>query len=212
MIGIERQLGEMEMTPEGESISSIGVILIVVAGKTLDGESPMVSTLIELQGKPETGKTAGQISFPAETRKVGESERSTLIGALAELTDSDSVVERLLVVPEMFYARGVVSIRGRSIDVAFMVYDGPIDEEMQPIDPTETRSNGWLPLKDIQLMNGEVRGIAHDSIHFATTWGILGLIQQHRAEMVPLTDFLEPDFSLREFIQRRDPQADIPLS
>lgn len=206
-------LSEQVLTPESDRRTSIGVVLVVVAASESSNEGPLVWTVLEQQGKEETDKIAGQISLPAETRKVGEQEVGTVLGALGELTDSDEVIRHLYVDPKAFYAKEPVLVKGKPVDVAFIIYDGPLGESMQPVDPSETTPNGWMSTGEIKRLNGELRPAARDSIDFAAANGILdSLVRTPRDDLIPLSSLVQPDFSIRTFLEQRETQQDISLT
>lgn len=204
---------ESQAVPEADRRESIGVVLVVVASSSKGKDAnPLVWTILEKTGKAQTDKTAGQISLPAETRKVGEQEMATVLGALGELTGSDDVVNDLYLNPETFYAQSPILVKGRPVDVAFLVYDGPTVADFKPVDQAETKAYGWMPIQAIHRLNGEVRPLVHDSIGFAVSNNVFFQLAQNRSGLVPLSSFLQPDFSIRDFIAQREQQPDIPLT
>jgi len=208
-IETERRSREKVVVPEVEPRESIGVVLIVVAPSE-SNEGPLVWTILEQENKEETDKFAGQISLPAETRKVGEQEVDTVLGALAEFTDSDETLRYLRFNPDAFYAKEPIRVKGKPVDVAFLVYDGPT-LPMQSVDPSETIANGWMSTRAIQRYNGEVRNLAHDSIGFAFANDVFRSLVADKEGLVPLASILEPDFSIKPFIERRETLPDVPL-
>jgi hypothetical protein len=202
----------LDQAIEQERIESIGVVLVVLAGETLDSGDPMIRTVKELQGKTQTERKPGQISFPAETRKEEEKEMGNLLGAVAELTDSDEAVSRLRLDPTSFYARGAIQVGGKPADVVFMVYDGPLTDPLQPIDQAETQANGWMGVTEITHMNGQARPLVHDVLRFARAHGVIEQIAGNKDGMVPFGELLDEGFSLQEFIQARNTSDDIQLN
>lgn len=214
MISHEILLGVKEgiVASEVDRRTSIGVVLVIVAASESSNEGPLVWTVLEQQGKEETDKIAGQISLPAETRKVGEGEVGTLLAALGEMTDSDDTLGHFFVDPDAFYAQAPILVKGKPADVAFLVYDGPLGENMQSVDVSETVANGWMHTQEIQRLNGELRPAARDSIEFVVTKGVLdSLAGRQRENLIPLSILLEPGFSIKSFIEQRETKPDISL-
>ncbi len=195
---------------ERKNSQSKGVILIILASESLrDQEGPLVWTIIENKQKDTTERQIGQISTPAETKKEGESEMETILGAIAEITDSDETLDRLQLVRGGYF-EGAVDVRGNRADVAVLLYDGPTDLQMQPIDRTETSPNGWMRLKEAQMLNGEVRPLAHDAFRITSEIDLASVASEENK--VPLREVLPEDFSLQAFIEKREQNPDIPLA
>src|SRR5688572_30041437 len=119
--------------PEEERSQSIGAVVFVVSSSTDEDGGPRVLTVRERMAKAETGRIPGQLSLPCETRKVGEEDLENVLGALAEVTDSDEALRHLRVVPGAYYRRGAISVGGRPADVAFLIYEGPEESLGQPL-------------------------------------------------------------------------------
>lgn len=191
---------------------NLGVVLVILDGKSLDDGDPRIWTINELSPKPETERIPGQHSLPAETRKEDEGEISTVFGGIAEFTDSDEVLGQLRIHPDRFYVRSAFGLRGYNVDMAFAVYEGPPDSKIVPIDKSEVEPNGWMRVSDASMLNGEMRSLAHDSIKFVIENGIIERLALERDSMVPITSLVGEGFSLHEFIRQRDTQEDIVLN
>ena len=190
--------------PEAARQQSVGMVLVVLAGDTLDSEDPKVALIRELQSKPITERQAGQFSLPAETRKHGENEMENLLGAVAELTGSDDALGQLNVIPQMFIATGFIRVAGKPADVAFMIYDGSTTQQLTPLNTSEVENGGWGSIRKLQRMNGEVRSLSHDTLEEVVSRRILESIRANRHLAVPLSDYLERDFSIAGFIKTRE--------
>lgn len=154
--GLERRplvLKEIEEKP-----ASAGVAVVIVGlDQSRNGENqsdPLIWTIIELVSKPDTEKSAGQISIPAETRKNGESIDDNVIGALAEFCDdtlfSPYVKKHLVKMEGKWYREKVISVGGSHADVAVLIYDGALDFPLKPANPNEVSPNGWIKKSDLQ--------------------------------------------------------------
>ena len=206
---------EQEHSPlnEVERPGSVGVALVIVAiGSYGSGDGPLVWTIAEKTTKPETEKYEGQISLPAETKKTGEKLLENLVGALAEFTDSDEAIQDLFILPETFISQQPALVRGMQVDIAFLLYRGPTQVTHIPLDTPEIEAHGWMPAREIAKLNGEVRGLAHDSLTLALSTGVLETLAREQERAIPLRGLLHPDFSIRRFIQERDKRPDISLS
>jgi len=188
-----------------------GVVLLIVDRSSLDSGNPRIWTINELSSKPETQKTAGEVSFPAETKKEDEDEIDTLLGGLAEFTDSEDIIEQLRVNPERFYAKSAIRVNGFAIDVAIISYEGLSDSLIEPTDRKEVAPNGWMRTSELQLLNGSARSIVNDSISFALEHGIFEAIAVGQDRTVPLTALKDRYSSLGEFLDERDTKDDISL-
>lgn len=207
----KRQSVEGVVEREGAS-KNLGVVLVILDGASLDDGDPRIWTINELTPKPATERIPGQHSLPAETRKEDEDEISTVFGGIAEFTDSDEVLGHLRINPDRFYVKSAFGLRGYDVDMVFVVYEGPPDSEIVPIDKSEVEPNGWMRVSDASMLNGEMRSLAHDSIKFTLDNGIIERLVSERSSMVPITSLVEGDFSLHEFIRQRDTQEDIALN
>lgn len=135
-----------------EKPSSLGVaVLIVGLDPRRNGENasdPLIWTITELKSKPETGKLAGEISIPAETRKNGESKESSVLGALAEFCDdtvfSSYVKRHLIKMDDKWYREKGIMVGAGPADVAVLIYDGALDFPFKPTYPEEVKPNGWV--------------------------------------------------------------------
>ena len=190
---------------------TLGVVLIIIERNSIDSGDPRIWTVTELVAKPETDRIPGQIAIPAETRKRGEAKESTVLGGLAEFTDSDDIVNRLKILPEKFYVKSAIQLNGFNVDMAYVIYDGPANEEIKPTDISEVEPNGWVSLSDAAFLNGEMRSFAHSTIEFTQTQKIIEQIAAETECLVPLTSIYEGDFCLKEFLKARDAKNDIPL-
>ena len=189
----------------------IGVVLLIVDKSSLVSGNPRIWTITELESKPETNKNAGEISFPAETKKPDEEEIDTVLGGLAEFTNSDEIVGQLSVNPERFYAKSAIDVNGYAIDVAVISYEGSCDALIKPVDIKEVEPNGWMGTNELQLLNGSARSIVSDSISFVLEHGIFETLAAEQDKTVPLTALKQRYNSLQEFLEMRDAKEDIPL-
>lgn len=196
--GLDLNQEEGEKSPKGKGV----VLLIVDAGSLRDG-NPRLYTVNELFTSSQTDKLAGQVSFPAETKKAGEKEAETVFGGLAEFTDSETIVRYLRINPERFYAKSAIRVNDYMIDLAVILYDGPTDVMINPTDRHEVEPNGWMEVSKLRLLNGEARSIVGNSIDFALRHGIFENYLENKDSTVPLTGLIEGYSSFEEVLRKR---------
>lgn len=151
---------------------SIGVALVIVGiDPSRNGENssdPKIWTLLEKKSKAETEKTAGQISFPGETKKSGEKLNSNIIGALAEFSRNDFVIKNNLFFVPQSYHEGVVAIRNNPVDLVVLFYNGGLDRSFKPVDQEDVAAHRWMTVKEINELMKEnpekVRKFARDIV------------------------------------------------
>lgn len=138
---------------ETERIQSIGVAFALVGiDPSRNGENaldPKIRLVLERKTKPETEKTAGQISCPGETQKIGENLASNILGAVAEVTDNDFLIRNNLFFMPSSYIPGKVSIKGNPVDLFVAVYEGSLAVPFQPVDQNDVMSYGWMTVNEI---------------------------------------------------------------
>jgi hypothetical protein len=188
-----------------------GVALLIVDSSSLGSGNPRIWTINELTSKAETHKVAGEVSFPAETKKEDEDEVDTVLGGLAEFTDSDEIVGQLRINPKRFYAKSAIKVNGFAIDLAVISYEGSPDALIEPTDRNEVAPNGWMETSELQLLNGSARSIVSDSINFALEHGMLEALAAEQDKTVPLTALKDQYSSLKAFLDDRDTKEDVPL-
>lgn len=154
---VRHGMGEGFSFKEPEVKSSVGVaVLIVGYDPSRNGENesdPLLWTVTELIGKPETSKFAGQISTPSETRKKGENEENNLFGALTEFCDdtvfSSYLKHHVIKVDGHWYRGKGAIVNDRLVDVAVLIYDGALDFPFKPVCPEEVKPNGWVKKSEL---------------------------------------------------------------
>lgn len=199
---------------EAERISRVGVALLIVSiiGSRDD---PLIATVAETEAKEKTEKKVGQLSIPAETRKMGEEEKDNIIGALLEFCDDASFSyfrEHLHFANDSYYM-GALSVGNLDVDLAILIYDGSLEIEFNPI-AQDVKANGWIRRSQIEAQDtGSVRSmlvnaLALDRVH--------GLVQKTIAafESGPdsrrsVSSFLGQDFSLSNFHREREKKRDV---
>ena len=203
---------------ELERQPSVGVLALIVGlDPERDGDNvsdPLIWTLTELQGKPETGKRAGQTSVPAETRTLWENRRSNVLGALAEFTNDRTLptVARHLYEVESTYRDGRIAIGQSAADLAVFIYDGPLNIPFQPVCSSEVSPIGWV--RRSQLRQHEaLRGVLSQA---------LDMDQRESVIRQALEDFYagrgkkrvipEQLVSMDDFIARRETSPDVPIA
>ncbi len=206
---------------EVERAASIGVALVIVGiDPSRNGENasdPKIWTVKERKTKPETEKTAGQISFPGETKKTGEDLWPNVVGALAEFSDRDSALNSLFVMPNSHYSN-VISIRGNPVDLIVSVYSGSLDDRhFQPVDKEDVAGHRWMTIREInEIIKTDpetIRKFARDIVSMETSHNqIQRVVEEFMHEPVkrlPVSSFLPKGFSsMAKFHEDREKQVD----
>lgn len=197
---------------------NLGIILVVVALKKNGSPDPIpfVWTTVERASKPETGKEAGQISLPAETRKQDEGMSSTLLGAIAEFTDNDDVVMNLKVPRNFHYMKNATSFGNHTADVAVLIFDGFQNQDFQAVDQKETAPNGWRSFEQLRLEDPvRLRWTISQVLELENqTRAISTAVQNYRAFGGVALESVAPEvgiagFSIRNFNALREESRDI---
>jgi hypothetical protein len=216
--GIITALDSQPKAQELERVRSAGIALLIVGfNPRLNGDNardPLIWTIVEREGKTDTGKRAGDISVPAETRKIGEDRSSNVLGALAEFCDDGSfpyVRRHLLLAPGVFNERGI-KVGSIEVDMSVLVYDGSLDYSFTPLNSSEVSPNGWLNRSQIERMQG-VRSVLGQAIAIDRAEGLSA--QALEAYYINRS-LLKPAFpinfrSMGDFYRRREMFEDVPL-
>lgn len=192
-----------------EEAQDIGLIMLLVASESLkDERGPLVWTIVENVQKDATDRLPGQISVPAETRKEGEKRLDTLLGAIAEVTDHDEDLDYFQILQNGFFP-GAVLVKGKPASVAILLYDGPLDVDMHPVDSGETTPKGWMRLGEVARLNGEVRPLAHDAFSLSRDMDLDSLTSPENR--YALRKLLGPGFSISTFVEERERHQDVVL-
>ena len=200
---------------------SFGVALVIVGiDPSRNGENATqlrVWTIKEKRNKPPTGKFAGQISLPGETRKIaGESLESNVAGALAEFTDDNfTIMNNLFFIPDFSRIQEKLLVNKNPFDVFVMIYEGPFDRPIEPVDRDEVSANGWMTMEAIQKVDQTmVRGFVWDIILLEKSEGIISRAVNeyfhNPTKRVPLSTILPQDFfSIEKFYEQREALQDV---
>ena len=205
-------------TKEGEIPQSIGIaVLVVGVDKTRNGDNsndPLIWTIKELEAKTETGKKPGEISIPAETRKVGETRKDNVLGALAEFCDDTSLdyIRQHLFLAQGVFGEKVINVNGNSVDLTVLVYDGDLSLPLSPLNSSEVSPNGWMHKSEIQDSEG-VRSVLRQAIeqdtYHSLSANVLNIYSNKRGELSPVID--DNFTTISEFYRRRETLPDMPL-
>lgn len=203
---------------ERESARSAGIALLIVGvGKAKNGDNqtdPLYWTVRELEDKPSTSKYAGDISIPAETRKIGETRASNVLGALAEFCDDGVLAcarEHLFLIDGVFKEKGIW-VNGNPVDISVLIYDGDVTLDFIPHDNAEVNPNGWLHRSEI-LEKDRVRTVLFQAISVDVNEGLsLRALETYYNNPQLLKPVFPADFnSMEDFYRERELLMDVPL-
>jgi hypothetical protein len=210
----------MRQTVELEKRPSIGTILaIVVIDPSKNGENannPMFWTILEKKPKSATERLIGQISFPADTRKIGEDARSNMLGSLPEFSESNELIRRLIFMPSS-HIEGKISVKNSPVDLEVLLVDGFPDSPIVPLDADEVSANGWMSMRDLEKMQEEnpssLRSFVGQIVDLEKSEKIVHKVVEeyflHPEKRVPLSAILPHDTSLVEFYNHREELSDV---
>jgi len=202
----QAEIDPMATIPEPDYDQGMGIVLMVLAIDPKTNQ-PLVWTQIENATKASTNKKAGQISLPSETRRIGEDQVATILGAVGEFTKDDEDLDRLSLIGVTRIPLDSIAYGGKPADLAVMLYDGPLDSNHSPVDETETTPHGWMRPEDIQMQNGAVRELTHISLQFAleqrTIEEALEMIDLTGGGM-PLKSIIGEDIHIVDFVHSRE--------
>lgn len=205
------------VSQEVESRQSIGVALLIVGiDPRRNGDNtadPLIWTITELQAKAKTEKKAGEISIPAETRKVGEHRLANILGALAEFCDDSSIPQledHFFIVDGLYREKGI-TIKSNPADLAVLVYNGSLDIVLTPESATEVRANGWINRSKVRGMDG-VRSVLTQAVELDALEGLTGRAIEAYYSESEMTRIFFPGFSMKDFYEKREALPDVPIN
>lgn len=217
---LEREvLSPVGIGVETERKSSIGVALvIVVIDPSRNGENvtqPRLWTIREKRSKPATGRIAGQISLPGETRKTGSTIEDAVIGGLAgEFSGDEDLIGRLSKTPSWFVP-GRIRVEGNPFDLAIVIFRQEPGQEIKPLDNDEVAPNSWMTMEEIQKIDPHqdpriVREFVHQVIHLERSEGLItrAILEHERGLRDPLSSILPEGFNSKEFFSKRETVPD----
>lgn len=225
MVARQETLRQFELTKPLEidgNPSSIGVALAIVGvDPSRNGENvtyPKLWTVKELKTKPATQKRAGQLSFPAETRKktsLGqESLTVNMIAALVEeFSDDEKIIKNnLSLMRGQSVVTDTISVQNKPLDLVVLVYEGPMDRRIQPADREDVEAHGWISIKDLQRLNpDDLRNFVSQALRAEKSGHVISKVIKGYMHTpfarIPVATFLPKDFSIAGFREQRERQG-----
>lgn len=207
---------EIKENPLSNGIA-LGVVGIDPSRNGENATQPELWTIKEKKSKPSTGKIAGQISLPGETRKIGgEPIRDLIGGALAELTDNNFIIaNNLFFMSDSSHVQGKLFVNGNPFDIVVLMYEGPLDRSFSPFDKEEVSENGWMTMEEIKKVNQSmVRGFVWDFLSLEQSEGFIQRTVSDYLhspmKRIPLSRILPSNFSsIERFYKQREKLEDI---
>ena len=205
-------------SPDVDRNRSVAITLLVVgldSRRNGDNQNdPLLWTIKELKDKQNSHKKAGEISIPAETRKIGEDRSSNLLGALSEFCNDDNLFyarKHLFVIDGLFIERGV-NIKGNLVDVSVLLYDGSLDYPFVPLNNGEVEANSWLRRDQIQGAEG-IRSVLSRAVELDIAAGLSSrAIELYYTQPTMMKPAFPINFkSMGQFCVSRELFPDIPL-
>ena len=114
---------------------SLGVALVIIGiDPSRNGENatqPQFWTIIEKKSKPATGRIAGQISFPGESRKLGKNMLDTIAGGLeGEFSNDWSLIESHVFYTPSWFTANKIQVENKPFDLAIFIFTGYLDQKI----------------------------------------------------------------------------------
>lgn len=208
-----KQIVELEKKP------SIGTILAIVGidpsknGKNID--NPLLWTTTEKESKEITNKFEGQISFPADTRKIGEDIMRNTIGSLAEFSDNERLIrEALSLMPSSFIEKAI-SVKGNLVDLVVVIFDESLTYPIVPLDLNEVGPNGWMSVDRLKKENpSHLRSFVKEIISMedevdSPIKRVIADYFEFKQTRIPLSSILPSGFSMIDFYNKRERLPDV---
>ncbi len=201
---------------EGKGALGIGVAIVRI-DPSKNGENitnPTLWTNRELKPKAETGRVAGQITIPSDTRKIGEGGFSNVLGTLAEFSDDDLLIRDICFMRGFSYFKNRIWVKGNPFDFAVLVVDKPITDPIVPVDVDEVVPNGWMSLEDLRIRDPNmVRSFVGQVVGSAGSRSVISDVVESYfnfpEKRIPLLRLLPPDFSITSFFNKRERLPDV---
>lgn len=204
--------------------ASIGVVVgIIGVDPSRNGENlrqPKIWTVRELKSKPATEKIAGQLSFPAETRKQEERGKeylvNNMIGALVDefSDDADLIKDSIFLVDGVSLITNTISVRSGPLDLMLLIYAGPFDRRIEPTDREDIAVNGWMSLDE--LASKPSRNFVSQTLEKERSSRIISrtiaAFNHFPLKRVPIGAYLSEDFSIAGFRAKREQGHDVVVS
>ena len=201
--------------------ASIGVVVgIVGVDPSRNGQNlkqPKMWTVRELKSKPATDKIAGQLSFPAETRKKEEQGKDypvqNMIGALVDefSDDADLIKNSIFLVDGLSVVTNTLSVRNGPLDLMLLIYAGSFERRIEPADTGDVAVNGWISLEE--LASKPSRNFISQALEKERSAGIISrtieTFIRSPLRRVPIGAYLPSDFSISGFRARREQGSDV---
>lgn len=203
---------------ETERKPSIGTILAIVGiDPNRNGENasdPLLWTTIERKPKLATDRIQGQISFPADTRKVGEGVMGNVVGSLAEFSNNERLIREALSLMPSSLAERRVFVRGNPADLIVIIFDQSLTHPIVPFDVDEVDGNGWMSIRQLRGEDpSHLRSFVRDIVKMEEDDGLINRVvtdffrsQQAR---IPFSTVLPSDFSMASFHGQREKLVDV---
>lgn len=216
--GIDRIGTELERT------SSAGLAFTMICmDPSRNGENatqPKIWTNIEKKNKPATGRIAGQISFPGESRKIGKSMKDTIAGGLfGEFSGDTVLIDNIFFTPS-WYAPNKIQVEGKPFDLAVLIFRGSLNQTVNPLDINEVAPNGWMTVEEIQRKDPQrdpriVRPFVHQVIALEILEGhITKAILEYEKTHFKQISVVLPEGSAKnpkQFLENREKLRDIVI-
>jgi hypothetical protein len=216
----KRNSSEGKQAVELEKRPSIGTIVAIIAiDPNKNGENasnPMLWTITEKKSKPATEKLIGQISFPADTRKIGENEFSNMLGSLPEFSEDSNLVRNLIFMPSS-HIEGKISVKNNPVDLEILLIDRFLGDSIIPLDADEVNANGWMSLSNLEEIQknepSRLRSFVGQIIDIEKSDKIIHRVVEdyflYPEKRIPLSTILSSDISLGEFYKKREQSLDV---
>ncbi|OGH24339.1 MAG: hypothetical protein A3B47_01065 [Candidatus Levybacteria bacterium RIFCSPLOWO2_01_FULL_39_24] len=210
------KLFSARQTIESEKRPSAGIAMVIIGiDPNKNGEninSPVLWTNIEKKPKLETDRLAGQISFPSDTRKIGEDKLSNMLGTLPEFSGNDGLI-RSLSFTSSSYINEAIKIKENHYDLMIVFLNGFLATPIIPLDGNEVSANGWMRLEELRKLQKENPSMLRSFVEQIIGGELIGKAVddyfRFPKERIPFSTILPRNFSIANFYKVREKLPDV---
>lgn len=212
------KIGNLEVENTSINGTAFAIVRIDPSRNGENATQPMLWTVIEKKSKPATGRIAGQISFPGESRKLGKNMPDTIAGGLfGEFSNDRSLIESHVFFTPSWFLANRLQIENKPFDLAILIFAGSLNQEINPLDTNEVAPNGFMTMeeikrKDPQRDQGIVRGFVHQVVDLEISEGLIkrAVLEYERGLRRPISTILPKEsYFPQQFFQDREKLKDI---
>lgn len=213
------KIGDLEVM-ENTSVNGTALAIVRI-DPSRNGENatqPMLWTVIEKKSKPATGRIAGQISFPGESRKEGKNMPDTIAGGLVgEFSSDRSLIESHIFYTPSWFAANRIQIENKPFDLAILIFTDFLNQKINPLDTNEVAPNGFMTMEELKRKDPQrdgriVRAFVHQVADLEISEGLIkrAVLEYEKGLRRPISAILPKEsYFPQQFFQDREKLKDI---